>query len=51
MMRGRIGVETGIDLYKLADVAEDLVVPTGRRGTVGGQEDLIEEVTIELGRA
>jgi 4-hydroxy-2-oxovalerate/4-hydroxy-2-oxohexanoate aldolase len=92
----RMGVETGIDLYKLVDVAEDLVVPMmdqpirvdrdslilgyagvyssfllfaqraarkygvsardilvemGRRRAVGGQEDLIEEVAIELGRA
>ncbi len=91
----RMGVETGIDLYKLVDVAEDLVVPMmdqpirvdrdslilgyagvyssfllfaqraaqkygvsardilvemGRRRAVGGQEDLIEEVAIELGR-
>ena len=90
----RMGVETGIDLYKLVDVAEDLVVPMmdqpirvdrdslilgyagvyssfllfaqraakkynvsardilvemGRRRAVGGQEDLIEEVAIELG--
>jgi 4-hydroxy-2-oxovalerate/4-hydroxy-2-oxohexanoate aldolase len=89
----RMGVETGIDLYKLVDVAEDLVVPMmdqpirvdrdslilgyagvyssfllfaqraaqkygvsardilvemGRRRAVGGQEDLIEEVAIEL---
>jgi 4-hydroxy-2-oxovalerate/4-hydroxy-2-oxohexanoate aldolase len=92
----RMGIETGIDLYKLVDVAEDLVVPMmdkpirvdrdslilgyagvyssfllfaqraaqkygvsardilvemGRRRAVGGQEDLIEEVAIELGRA
>jgi 4-hydroxy-2-oxovalerate/4-hydroxy-2-oxohexanoate aldolase len=92
----RMGVATGIDLYKLVDVAEDLVVPMmdqpirvdrdslilgyagvyssfllfaqraaqkygvsardilvemGRRRAVGGQEDLIEEVAIELGRA
>jgi 4-hydroxy-2-oxovalerate/4-hydroxy-2-oxohexanoate aldolase len=92
----RMGVETGVDLYKLVDVAEDLVVPMmdapirvdrdslilgyagvyssfllfaqraakkygvsardilvemGRRRAVGGQEDLIEEVAIELGRA
>jgi 4-hydroxy-2-oxovalerate/4-hydroxy-2-oxohexanoate aldolase len=89
----RMGVETGIDLYRLIDVAEDLVVPMmdqpirvdrdslilgyagvyssfllfaqraagkygvpardilvemGRRRAVGGQEDLIEEVAIEL---
>src|SRR5882757_9557789 len=92
----RMGIETGIDLYRLIDVAEDLVVPMmdkpirvdrdslilgyagvyssfllfaqraaqkygvsarailvemGRRRAVGGQEDLIEEVAIELGRA
>jgi 4-hydroxy-2-oxovalerate/4-hydroxy-2-oxohexanoate aldolase len=92
----RMGIETGVDLYKLVDVAEDLVVPMmdkpirvdrdslilgyagvyssfllfaqraaqkysvsardilvemGRRRAVGGQEDLIEEVAIELGRA
>jgi 4-hydroxy-2-oxovalerate/4-hydroxy-2-oxohexanoate aldolase len=91
----RMGIETGIDLYKLVDVAEDLVVPMmdapirvdrdslilgyagvyssfllfaqraakkygisardilvemGRRRAVGGQEDLIEEVAIELRR-
>jgi 4-hydroxy-2-oxovalerate/4-hydroxy-2-oxohexanoate aldolase len=90
----RMGVETGIDLYRLIDVAEDLVVPMmdkpirvdrdslilgyagvyssfllfaqraaqkygvsardilvemGRRRAVGGQEDLIEEVALELG--
>jgi len=89
----RMGVETGIDLYRLMDVAEDLVVPMmdqpirvdrdsltlgfagvyssfllfaqraaqkygissrdilvemGRRKSVGGQEDLIEEVAVEL---
>jgi 4-hydroxy-2-oxovalerate/4-hydroxy-2-oxohexanoate aldolase len=89
----RMGVETGIDLYRLIDVAEDLVVPMmdkpirvdrdslilgyagvyssfllfaqraaqkygvsardilvemGRRRAVGGQEDLIEEVALEL---
>jgi len=89
----RMGIETGIDLYGLVDVAEDLVVPMmdkpirvdrdslilgyagvyssfllfaqraaqkygvstrdilvemGRRRAVGGQEDLIEEVAIEL---
>ena len=90
-----MGVDTGVDLYRLIDVAEDLVVPMmdqpiridrdslmlgyagvyssfllfaqraaqkygvssrdilvemGRRKTVGGQEDLIEEVAIELAR-
>jgi 4-hydroxy-2-oxovalerate/4-hydroxy-2-oxohexanoate aldolase len=89
----RMGISTGIDLYRLMDVAEDLVVPLmdhpiridreslvlgyagvyssfllfaqraankygisardilvemGRRRTVGGQEDLIEEVALEL---
>jgi 4-hydroxy-2-oxovalerate/4-hydroxy-2-oxohexanoate aldolase len=89
----RMGIETGIDLFKLMDVAEDLVVPMmdqpirvdrdslilgyagvyssfllfaqraarkygvsardilvemGRRRAVGGQEDLIEEVALEL---
>jgi 4-hydroxy-2-oxovalerate/4-hydroxy-2-oxohexanoate aldolase len=89
----RMGVETGVDLYKLMDVAEDRVVPVmdqpiridreslilgwagvystfllfakraeerygvsardilvelGRRGTVGGQEDMIESVALEL---
>jgi 4-hydroxy-2-oxovalerate/4-hydroxy-2-oxohexanoate aldolase len=88
-----MGVATGVDLYALIDVAEDLVVPMmdepirvdrdslilgyagvyssfllfaqraaqkygisardilvemGRRKTVGGQEDLIEEVALEL---
>src|SRR5512138_852476 len=92
----RMGVDTGIDLYKVMDVAEDLVVPMmdvpvridrdalilgyagvyssfllfaqragarygvsprdllvelGRRKTVGGQEDLIEDVAIEMARA
>ncbi len=89
----RMGVEHGVDLYKLMDVAEDLVLPMmdapvridrdslilgyagvyssfllfakrasvrygvssrdilvemGRRKTVGGQEDLIEQVAIEM---
>ena len=89
----RMGVATGVDLYALVDVAEDLVVPMmdepirvdrdslilgyagvyssfllfaqraarrfrtsardilvemGRRKAVGGQEDLIEEVALEL---
>ena len=89
----RMGVATGVDLYRLMDVAEDLVVPMmdqpirvdrdsltlgfagvyssfllfaqraaqkygissrdilvemGRRKSVGGQEDLIEEVAVEL---
>lgn len=91
----RMGVQTGVDLYRFMDVAEDLVVPMmdqpirvdreslilgyagvyssfllfaqraaqkygvsardilvemGRRKAVGGQEDLIEEVALELGR-
>ena len=91
----RMGVDTGVDLFKLMDVAEDLVVPImdqpirvdrdsltlgyagvystfllfakraeerygvsardilvelGRRGTVGGQEDMIESVALELAR-
>jgi 4-hydroxy-2-oxovalerate/4-hydroxy-2-oxohexanoate aldolase len=89
----RMGVHTGVDLYGLMDVAEDLVVPMmdqpiridrdsltlgyagvyssfllfaqraaqkygvssrdilvemGRRKSVGGQEDLIEEVALEI---
>ncbi|MEZ4267216.1 MAG: 4-hydroxy-2-oxovalerate aldolase [Myxococcota bacterium] len=92
----RMGAVTGIDLYKLMDVAEDLVVPMmdapvridrdalvlgyagvyssfllfaqragekygissrdllvemGRRKTVGGQEDLIEDLAIDMARA
>jgi 4-hydroxy-2-oxovalerate/4-hydroxy-2-oxohexanoate aldolase len=92
----RMGAKTGIDLYKLMDVAEERVVPMmdrpvridrdalilgyagvyssfllfaqragerygvssrdllvemGRRRTVGGQEDLIEDVAIEMARA
>jgi threonine dehydrogenase-like Zn-dependent dehydrogenase len=91
----RMGVHTGVDLYRFMDVAEDLVVPMmdqpirvdreslilgyagvyssfllfsqraaqkygvsardvlvemGRRKAVGGQEDLIEEVALELRR-
>jgi 4-hydroxy-2-oxovalerate/4-hydroxy-2-oxohexanoate aldolase len=91
----RMGVEHGIDLYALMDVAEDLVVPMmdrpvridrealilgyagvyssfllfaqragakygvsprdilvemGRRKTVGGQEDMIEDVALELAK-
>jgi 4-hydroxy-2-oxovalerate/4-hydroxy-2-oxohexanoate aldolase len=89
----RMGIETGVDLYKAMDVAEDLVVPLmdhpvridrdaltlgyagvystfllfarraeakygvsardilvemGRRRTVGGQEDMIESVALEM---
>lgn len=91
----RMGVETGIDLYRIMDVAEDLVVPMmdhpirldrdaltlgyagvyssfllfakraeqqygipardllvelGRRGTVGGQEDMIEDLALTMAR-
>jgi 4-hydroxy-2-oxovalerate/4-hydroxy-2-oxohexanoate aldolase len=91
----RLGVHTGVDLYRFMDVAEDLVVPMmdqpirvdreslilgyagvyssfllfaqraaqkygisardilvemGRRKAVGGQEDLIEEVALEIQR-
>ncbi|MFV3383523.1 MULTISPECIES: 4-hydroxy-2-oxovalerate aldolase [Pseudomonas] len=92
----RMGVESGVDLYRIMDVAEDLVVPMmdqpirldrdaltlgyagvyssfllfakraelkygisarellvelGRRGTVGGQEDMIEDLALTLSRA
>lgn len=92
----RLGIETGVDLYKIMDVAEELVVPImdqpiridrdsltlgyagvystfllfakraeerygvssrdilvelGRRGTVGGQEDMIESVALEMAQA
>jgi 4-hydroxy-2-oxovalerate/4-hydroxy-2-oxohexanoate aldolase len=92
----RMGVEHGVDLYKIMDVAEDLVVPLmdtpvridrdalilgyagayssfllfakraaakygvssreilvemARRKTVGGQEDMIEDVALDLARA
>jgi 4-hydroxy-2-oxovalerate/4-hydroxy-2-oxohexanoate aldolase len=91
----RMGVETGIDLYKIMDVAEDLIVPImdqpirvdrnaltlgyagvyssfllfaeraekkygisardilvelGRRGTVGGQEDMIEDLALTMAK-
>lgn len=91
----RMGIQTGVDLFRLMDVAEDLVVPLmdepiridrdsltlgyagvyssfllfakragarynisardilvemGRRKAVGGQEDLIEEVALDLSR-
>jgi 4-hydroxy-2-oxovalerate/4-hydroxy-2-oxohexanoate aldolase len=91
----RMGVEHGIDLYKIMDVAEDLVVPMmdqviridrdslilgyagvyssfllfaqraakkygvssrdilvelGRRRTVGGQEDMIEDLALDMSR-
>jgi 4-hydroxy-2-oxovalerate/4-hydroxy-2-oxohexanoate aldolase len=92
----RSGVETGVDVYKIQDVAEDLVVPMmdfpiridrdaltlgyagvygsfllfakraekkygvsardilvemGRRGMVGGQEDMIEDTAMTMARA
>jgi 4-hydroxy-2-oxovalerate/4-hydroxy-2-oxohexanoate aldolase len=92
----RMGIEHGVDLYKIMDVAEDLVVPLmdtpvridrdalilgyagayssfllfakraaakygvssreilvemARRKTVGGQEDMIEDVALDLARA
>ncbi len=91
----RMEVQTGIDLYKIMDVAEDLVVPMmdhpirvdrdaltlgyagvyssfllfakraeakygiqardilvelGRRGTVGGQEDMIEDLALTMAK-
>jgi len=91
----RMGVKSGVDLYKIMDVAEDLIVPMmdqpirvdrealtlgyagvyssfllfaqraqkkygvsardilvelGRRGTVGGQEDMIEDVALTLSK-
>ena len=92
----RMGIDTGVDLFKIMDVAEDLVVPMmdhpiridrdaltlgyagvyssfllfakraeqkygvsareilvelGRRGMVGGQEDMIEDLALTLSRA
>jgi 4-hydroxy-2-oxovalerate/4-hydroxy-2-oxohexanoate aldolase len=92
----RMGAVTGIDLYKIMDVAEDIVVPMmdhpiridrdslilgyagvyssfllfakrwgekygvpsrdilvelGRRKTVGGQEDMIEDVALDIAKA
>lgn len=92
----RMGIETGIDLFKVQDVAEDLVLPMmlnpvragrdaitlgyagvyssfllfakraeakygvsareillelGRRGTVGGQEDMIEDLALTMMKA
>lgn len=92
----RMGIETGVDLYKMTDVAEDLVYPIqdipvridrdaltlgyagvyssfllfakraekrygvssrdllvelGRRGMIGGQEDMIEDVAMEMAKA
>jgi 4-hydroxy-2-oxovalerate/4-hydroxy-2-oxohexanoate aldolase len=92
----RMGLETGIDLYKIMDIAEDLVTPMmdniiridrdaltlgyagvyssfllfakrsaakyglssrdilielGRRRTVGGQEDMIEDLALDMAKA
>jgi len=92
----RMGIETGVDLFRIQDVAEDLVVPImdhpirvdrdaltlgyagvyssfllfakraeakygisardllvelGRRGTVGGQEDMIEDLALTLAKS
>jgi 4-hydroxy-2-oxovalerate/4-hydroxy-2-oxohexanoate aldolase len=92
----RMGIETGIDVWKIQDVAEDIVVPLmdfpirvdrdaltlgyagvygsfllfakraekkygvpardllvelGRRGMVGGQEDMIEDTALTMARA
>jgi 4-hydroxy-2-oxovalerate/4-hydroxy-2-oxohexanoate aldolase len=92
----RMDIETGVDLFKISDVAEDIVVPLmdhpiridrdsltlgyagvyssfllfakraelkygvkareillelGRRGMVGGQEDMIEDAALTLARA
>ena len=92
----RMGIETGVDVFKLMDVAEDLVVPMmdqpiridrdalilgyagvyssfllfakrasakygvpsadilvelGRQKTVGGQEDMIEDLALNMARA
>ena len=92
----RMGIETGIDLFKIQDVAEDIVVPLmdhpiridrdaltlgfagvyssfllfakraekkygiparelllelGRRGMVGGQEDMIEDAAMTMAKA
>lgn len=92
----RVGIDTGVDLYGLMDVAEDLVYPIqdipvridrdaltlgyagvyssfllfakraqerygvqsrdilvelGRRGMIGGQEDMIEDVALEMAKA
>ena len=91
----RMGVETGVDLFKAMDIAEDLIVPMmdhmvrvdrdsltlgwagvyssfllfakrsaekyglssrdilvelGRRRTVGGQEDMIEDLALDMAR-
>jgi 4-hydroxy-2-oxovalerate/4-hydroxy-2-oxohexanoate aldolase len=92
----RMGIETGVDLFKISDLAEDIVVPMmdspiridresltlgyagvystfllfakraeakygvsareillelGRRGMVGGQEDMIEDAALTLARS
>ena len=92
----RMGIETGVDVFKMSDVAEDLVVPImdslvridrdalalgyagvyssfllfakraeakykisarellvelGRRGMIGGQEDMIEDTALEMAKA
>jgi 4-hydroxy-2-oxovalerate/4-hydroxy-2-oxohexanoate aldolase len=92
----RMGVETGVDLFKAMDIAEDLIVPMmeqpvridrdaltlgyagvyssfllfakrsaekynlssrdilvelGRRKTVGGQEDMIEDLALDMAKA
>jgi len=92
----RMGVETGVDLFKTMDIAEDLIVPMmdhvvridrdaltlgyagvyssfllfakraavkyglssrdilvelGRRRTVGGQEDMIEDLALDMAKA
>ena len=91
----RMGIETGVDLFKAMDIAEDLIVPMmdhmvrvdrdsltlgyagvyssfllfakrsaekynlssrdilvelGRRNTVGGQEDMIEDLALDMAR-
>lgn len=91
----RMGIDTGVDVFKISDVAEDLVVPMmdhpiridrdaltlgyagvyssfllfakraeakygiaareillelGRRGTVGGQEDMIEDLALTMAK-